>query len=114
VAVSMIGIGLAIDVYEVLWMTTMQENIPADKLSRVASWDGLGAFALGPVGLIVVGPVAAAIGTERALIGGGALVAISTLAALATPSVRRLPSRSGSVRDKDLEIFSPERTLPDS
>lgn len=93
VAVSMLGIGLAIDVYEVLWITTMQENIPSDKISRVASWDALGAFALGPVGLIIIGPLAAALGTERALIGAGGLIAIATLGALFTPSVRRLPAR---------------------
>jgi Transmembrane secretion effector len=92
-ALSMLGIGVAIDVYEVLWVTTMQENIPSDKISRVASWDALGAFALGPVGLVIVGPTAAAIGTQNTLIGAGILVAISTLAALATPSVRRLPAK---------------------
>jgi MFS family permease len=92
-ALSMLGIGVAIDVYEVLWVTTMQENIPSDKISRVASWDALGAFALGPVGLVIVGPTAAAFGTQNTLIGAGILVAISTLAALATPSVRRLPAK---------------------
>lgn len=93
VAVSMLGIGVAIDVYEVLWVTTMQENIPADKISRVASWDALGAFVLGPVGLVIVGPVAAVLGTEGTLIGAGGLVLLSTLAALGTPSVRRLPAK---------------------
>jgi hypothetical protein len=89
----MLGIGVAIDVYEVLWVTTMQENIPPDKISRVASWDALGAFVLGPVGLVIVGPVAAVLGTKGTLLGAGGLVLLSTLAALATPSVRRLPAK---------------------
>ena len=92
-AISMLGIGVAIDVYEVLWVTTMQENIPPDKISRVASWDALGAFVLGPVGLVIVGPVASVLGTEGTLIGAGGLVLLSTLGALGTPSVRRLPAR---------------------
>ena len=98
-AISMLGIGVAIDVYEVLWMTTMQENIPADKISRVASWDALGAFVLGPVGLVIVGPVAAVLGTEGTLIGAGGLVLLSTLGALGTPSVRRLPAKPRPVAD---------------
>jgi MFS family permease len=92
-ATSMLGIGVAIDVYEVLWLTALQEHIPADKLSRVASWDALGAFALGPVGLVVVGPLSAVIGVQATFIGAGGLIAGSTLVALLTPSVRRLPAR---------------------
>jgi MFS family permease len=93
VAVSMLAIGVAIDIYEVLWMTTLQEHVPGDKLSRVSSWDALGAFALGPVGLVVVGPLAAVIGIQRTFIGAGSLIAIANLGALLTGSVRRLPAR---------------------
>ena len=89
----MLGIGVAIDVYEVLWITVVQERIPGDKLSRVTSWDALGAFALGPVGLVLVGPVSAILGTERTLLCAGSLVAIANLGALLSPSVRRLPAR---------------------
>jgi MFS family permease len=93
VAVSMLGIGVAIDIYEVLWVTAVQEHIPSDKLSRVTSWDALGAFALEPVGLVLVGPLSAALGTQSTLIGAGSLVALSTLGALLVPSVRRLPAK---------------------
>ena len=93
VAVSMLAIGVAIDVYEVLWITAVQEHIPGDKLSRVTSWDALGAFALEPVGLVLVGPVSAILGTQRTLICAGSLVAMASLGALLTPSVRRLLAR---------------------
>ena len=88
VAVSMLALGVSIDVYEVLWLTAVQEHIPGDKLSRVTSWDALGAFALEPVGLVLVGPVSAILGTEHTLICAGSLVAIANLGALLTPSVR--------------------------
>ena len=55
----MLALGIAIDIYEVLWMTVLQEHIPTDKLSRVTSWDALGAFALEPIGLVLVGPASA-------------------------------------------------------
>ncbi len=92
-AVSMLAVGVSIDVYEVLWLTAVQEHIPGDKLSRVTSWDALGAFALEPVGLVLVGPVSAILGTQRTLICAGSLVAIANLGALLTRSVRRLPAR---------------------
>jgi MFS family permease len=92
-AVSMLGIGVAIDVYEVLWLTVLQEHIPSEKLSRVSSWDALGAFALGPVGLVLVGPLSAVVGIQGTFIGAASLVTIATLAALLTPSVRGLPAR---------------------
>ena len=112
-AISMLGIGVAIDVYEVLWVTTMQENIPADKISRVASWDALGAFVLGPVGLVIVGPLAGALGLERTLIGAGCLIALSTLGALATPSVRRLPARPQPVADAVVPAPAASPGVPD-
>lgn len=77
----------------VLWITAVQEHVPGDKLSRVTSWDALGAFALEPVGLVLVGPVSAILGTQRTLICAGSLVAMANLGALLTPSVRRLPAR---------------------
>jgi len=89
----MLIFGVTIDVYEVLWMTALQEHIPGDKLSRVTSWDALGAFALEPVGLVLVGPVSAILGTPRTLICAGTLVTIANLSALLTPSVRRLPAK---------------------
>jgi MFS family permease len=93
VAISMLGIGVAIDIFEVLWITAVQEHIPGDKLSRVTSWDALGAFALGPVGLVLVGPVSAILGTQRTLLCAGSLVAIANLGALLSPSVRTLPAK---------------------
>jgi MFS family permease len=92
-AASMLIFGVTIDVYEVLWMTALQEHIPGDKLSRVTSWDALGAFALEPVGLVLVGPISAILGTPRTLICAGTLVTIANLSALLTPSVRRLPAK---------------------
>lgn len=54
-ASSMLVNGAAADVFEVLWQTSLQEYIPGDKLSRVTSYDALGSFVLGPIGLLLVG-----------------------------------------------------------
>jgi MFS family permease len=100
VAVSMLGTGVAIDVFEVLWLTAAQQHIPGDKLSRVMSWDALGAFALEPVGLVLVGPISAVLGTQRTLLGAGSLVALANLGALLSPAVRRLPARPHPEQDQ--------------
>ena len=91
-ASSMLVNGLAVDVFEVLWMTALQVYVPGDKLSRVTSYDALGSFVLGPLGLLLVGPVAAAAGVERTLIAAGLLVAVANVFALSSRSVRTLPA----------------------
>jgi MFS family permease len=98
-AASMLIDGVAVDIFEVLWMTVLQEYIPGDKLSRVNSYDALGSFVLGPIGLLLVGPVSAVLGTERTLIAAGSVVAIGNLGALCTRSVRRLPAKPSAQLD---------------
>ncbi|MEO6702168.1 MAG: MFS transporter, partial [Jatrophihabitantaceae bacterium] len=91
IALAMLVNGMCSDVFEVLWETTLQAHIPPGALARVSSYDALGSFVLGPVGLLLVGPVSGAIGTEATLLGAGSLILVATVLALCTPSVRRLP-----------------------
>lgn len=92
-AISMLVNGICADVFEVLWMTALQEHIPGDKLSRVTSYDALGSFVLGPLGLLAVGPVAAAAGIGTTLAAAGSLVTAGNVLALCTRPVRRLPAK---------------------
>jgi Na+/melibiose symporter-like transporter len=91
-ALSMLVNGICVDVFEVLWMTALQEHIPGDKLSRVTSYDALGSFVLGPLGLLAVGPVAAAAGIGTTLAAAGSLVTAGNVLALCARSVRGLPA----------------------
>jgi MFS family permease len=86
--------GLAIEQFGVAWETTVQEHVPADKLARVYSYDMVGSFVAIPVGQVVAGPVADAVGVETALVGAAVLVAVSVLGMLASRDVRRLEHRS--------------------
>lgn len=81
--------GLSLDVMGVLWETSLQQHVPADVLSRVASFDWLGSFALAPVALIVAGPLVDAFGLTPVLWGAALLAAIPPLAVL-VPEVRTL------------------------
>lgn len=83
--------GLSANLFEVLWETSLQDHVPPDSLSRVSSYDILGSFALGPVGMALVGPLSAAIGVAQTLTFACLAMFLSNAAALAAPSVRRLP-----------------------
>ncbi|MFE5890791.1 MFS transporter [Streptomyces sp. NPDC056468] len=90
IATAMFGAGIASDVFGVLWATTIQREIPERALSRVSSYDWFGSLAFAPLGLLVAGPVAAAVGTGPALAGCAALIVLATTAALLSPQVRTL------------------------
>lgn len=82
--------GLGIQVFSLAWQLSMQEHVPHDLLSRVASYDQLGSYAAIPIGQLALGPVAAAYGLGRVLfLTGIAYVAISLLVLL-SPSIRGL------------------------
>lgn len=89
-ATAMFVAGIASDVFGVLWATTIQREIPEQFLSRVSSYDWFGSLAFAPLGLLIAGPVAAAVGTSQALVGCAALVVLATTAALLSPQVRTL------------------------
>jgi predicted MFS family arabinose efflux permease len=79
--------GVCIDVFEVLWQTTLQQQIPPESLSRVASYDWFGSLSLTPLALIAAGALEAWLGLEGALWVCGILGAAAGLAIL-DPMVR--------------------------
>ena len=85
--------GIGIEIFGLLWHTTMQQEIPAEKLSRVYSYDALGSIGLVPIGYALAGPVADAIGVRATLWGAAAIGAAVTLAVLAVEDVRTLERR---------------------
>jgi hypothetical protein len=86
--------------------TVTQQRLPSDVLSRVGSFNMVGAFAFGPLAFIAAGPVAAAVGARAVLGFGAAWAVVGTLAVLAAPSIRDLtwqdrpPARSASAREE--------------
>jgi MFS family permease len=82
--------GFGIEIFGVLWETTMAQQIPGEKLSRVYAYDMLGSIAMTPVGLAVVGPIANVIGVRATCFGAAALIAAATLPVLLVRDVREL------------------------
>jgi len=79
--------GLALALHLTLWFTVFQQNVPEQAQSRVSSYDALGSFVLIPVSLAIVGPVAAALGTEATLIGAAIVDVLCLGLMLLIPSV---------------------------
>jgi hypothetical protein len=77
-------------VFNSLWETALQRHVPPASLSRVSAYDWFGSLAFQPLGLVVAGPAAAAIGISTTLwIASAGVLAMAALA-VGTPSVRQL------------------------
>jgi MFS family permease len=82
--------GFGLQVFDVQWQVAIQQHIPEDKLARVYSFDMVGSFVARPLGLVLVGPVAAAVGFDTWLVVIGLVMGGSSLLALLSPDVRHL------------------------
>jgi MFS family permease len=96
VVVAAFASGFGIDLFNVLWETTLQRQVPEALLSRVSAYDALGSFLFIPVGLTIAGPLADAIGRAEALWALCALDVTVVLAMLAVADVRRLEGQLGA------------------
>lgn len=90
ILVTAVIAGVALEIFTVVWSTSMQANIPEESYSRVISYDALGSFALAPIGVAVAGPIAQAVGTSDTLIAAGAIVLVAAIIPLTFKSVRNL------------------------
>jgi len=85
--------GTAIGFGEVLYETVSAQHIPPESLSRVLAYDWFGSLALEPLGLALVGPLAAGLGASTTLWVGAIVVTLCQAAVLFVPSLRRLEAR---------------------
>lgn len=86
--------GLGSGLFGIAWDTSLQEHVPNNLLSRIASYDDMGSFIAIPLGQVLVGPVSAAFGGGRVVLAGGALYMVAVLVPLLSPTVRELRHNS--------------------
>jgi MFS family permease len=90
IAVLAFAAGASEGFSEVIWLTGLQERVPAAALSRVSSYDTLGSFVFMPVGFALAGPVAEAVGLSAALAGVAACAVVTSLMLMTLPAVRHV------------------------
>jgi len=88
IALGAFAAGIGSATFTAIWVTTLQRNVPHAVLARVSSYDSMTAFALGPIGLAIAGPIAARVGDATLLWIGAGWQLLSTLVVLALPQIR--------------------------
>ncbi len=90
--------GFGFSVFDVWWLTALAERIPPDRLSRVSSYDWMVSLGLLPVGYLLAGPLAEAVGAVTVLAVGAALAMFAWLFAL-LPRESRMLERLGDATE---------------
>lgn len=93
IALSTFIAGGGVLIFNTLWETTLQQHIPPEALSRVSAYDWLGSFIANPIGLALVGPIAAGLGIQTTLFLAAAGECIAIALTIAMPSVRSVTAR---------------------
>jgi MFS family permease len=88
IAAAQLAAGFGLGLGDALWETTLQAGVPAESLSRVASYDTLGSIALRPIGLALLGPIVALAGTRGTLLGSACIVGAATVLIMSVPGIR--------------------------
>jgi MFS family permease len=99
------GAGLAL--FDVWWLTALAERIPPEKLSRVTSYDWMVSLGLLPLGYVLAGPLASALGAVEVLIGGSVLAFIAFALGLLPRQTRQLERLDGGAT-----VLAMEEPLP--
>ncbi|THA50414.1 MFS transporter [Streptomyces sp. A1136] len=100
VAAGAVLAGIGLDIAIVCWHTALQEQLPSEVLGRVNSLSSTGELMAVPLGYLVVGATASALGPTSVLLASAAVMTLATLVLLAAPSVwairRRGPVEAAS------------------
>jgi MFS family permease len=89
------ALGTLIEVMMVQWTVQMATRIPSDKLARVSSYDALGSMSAMPLGALLAGPLAAAIGVSTTQFAAAAVIVVASALTL-------IPREIWTIRADDL------------
>jgi predicted MFS family arabinose efflux permease len=99
ICLASFSLGIIMEMMMVQWTVALARKIPPEKLARVSAYDGLGSVMAMPVGALVAGPIAAAVGVPATQYGAAALIIVASALALIPRDVRRMRSDQLSVTD---------------
>jgi MFS family permease len=90
IALGALVAGSTVSLAEILFDTVSAQHIPQQALSRVTAYDWFGSLALEPLGLALIGPVAAAAGNSNTLWVAAVAITLCQAVVFLVPGVRRL------------------------
>ena len=94
IAASTFLAALGLTIFNTLFATTMQQEVPPEALSRVTAYDWLASVAFLALGYALAGPLAEAIGTRELLLAGAVFQVIGAGTMVSLPSIRAITRRS--------------------
>jgi MFS family permease len=93
-AIALSGAGVAL--FEIWWLTALAERVPPATLSRVTSYDWTMSLGLLPLGYVLAGPAADALGASNVLLGGASLACLALAVGQLPRETRMLERRDGA------------------
>ena len=101
ICLAAVGLGIAVEIMMVQWTVTMARNVPPDLLARVSAYDVLGSVGSMPLGALLVGPIAAAIGVSATQYGAAVLIVAVSALALIPHEVRAMRSGPAAAPEEE-------------
>ena len=101
ICLAAVGLGIAVEIMMVQWTVTMARNVPPDLLARVSAYDVLGSVGAMPLGALLVGPIAAAIGVPATQYGAAVLIVAVSALALIPHEVRAMRSGPAAAPEEE-------------
>ena len=99
-ATALAGVAV-VTIGNTLWVTTLQEHVPRDAISRVTAYDWMGSQLFVPVGYLLAGALAESIGQSQTLYAAGLILAVASLGVIGLPSIRDV-QRTAPVEEPDV------------
>ena len=112
ICLASLGLGVTMEIMMVQWTVAMARHIPPEKLARVSSYDALGSVMAMPVGAVVAGPIAAAVGVSVTQYGAAALILVVSALALIPRDVRQMRAGAGSPTAPAPKVGSAREAVP--
>jgi MFS family permease len=105
IVVASFTAGLTIPVFETAWLTSLQQHVEPEALSRVSAYDWFGSVVTLPIGYAIIGPLSESLGDSGALWVAAAVWILSSIAVLAVPSVRNLRTVDTPAAEPDVPLL---------
>lgn len=86
--------GFGIEMFNVLWFTSIQREVPETHLARISSLDFLCSYGLAPLGLGVIAPIAGSIGHTNTLLICGLICLIAPLLVMLSRSSKHYSNKT--------------------